>query len=400
MKNKGLFILLCGIFIVAFLASCTKDDEEERLPHRTLIAYMMCDGLDSNIRNNVRELTEASSDIKTADNILVFVDYRGEHSRILKISKGKSEAVKDYGKDLVNSDPEVMSEVLKWCVSNYPAETYSLVIGSHGSGWLIDNDTVPSKKSPFKAIGLAYGNDKAINISTFTHVIKQLPHLEYVLFDCCVMQNVEVAYELRNSADYIIGSPAEIPDRGAPYKDILPALLSSSPEPIAQGFYDAYINGTYGVPISVVKTSELDNLMRITREKLPLIFSTYPTDVMTSGLIYYYTMYVGVGEGFDESVDLMYDMNDFMLKRLPLADYRQWRAQLEKTVPVRLFCSQWSHNSEVLPPIQWDEFHVTADTYGGLSMFLPLTLYDKYKLNLNSDYKKTAWYNAVYGSSI
>lgn len=37
--------------------------------------------------------------------------------------------------------------------------------------------------------------------------------LKFILFDSCNMQSVEVAYELRDCAEYFIGSPTEIPDR-------------------------------------------------------------------------------------------------------------------------------------------------------------------------------------------
>ena len=40
------------------------------------------------------------------------------------------------------------------------------------------------------------------------------------------MQSVEVVYQLRNRADYFIGSPTEIPGPGAPYEVVVPALFA------------------------------------------------------------------------------------------------------------------------------------------------------------------------------
>ncbi len=390
MKIKNVFFTL-GLILLC-LSSCSNGDAEEKpLAKRTFVAYMMCDGLDSYIRNNINEILEASASVGDNSNILVFADYQSGNSVVYKIAKGKKEIVRDYGENIVNSDPSTMKEILRWCYSNYPAESYALAIGSHGTGWLFKNDSIATRGKNVKtAIGETCGNDRPINIPTFASVIKELPHLSYLLFDCCVMQNVEVAYEMRQYVDFIIGSPAEIPNNGAPYRKLLSALLGDSPQAIANIYYNTYINNDYGVPMSMVKTSELDNLAAVTREKLNL---AYPDDVNTTGLIYYYTIRV---EGCCESrLEMMYDMNDFMLKHLSSTDYQQWRAQYEKVVPVRLRCSRWEH-TDALPEIDWDSFRVTDETFGGLSMFVPLRKYDNLKLPYNSDYKKLAWYRAIY----
>ena len=53
-----------------------------------------------------------------------------------------------------------------------------------------------------------------------------VPHFDFVLFDACFMQSIEVAYALRNFTDYYIGSPTEIPGPGARYDVLVPALFS------------------------------------------------------------------------------------------------------------------------------------------------------------------------------
>ena len=51
-------------------------------------------------------------------------------------------------------------------------------------------------------------------------------HFDYILFDACLMSQVEVAYELRNAADYLILSPAEVMSAGFPYFKMTKHLLS------------------------------------------------------------------------------------------------------------------------------------------------------------------------------
>ena len=47
-------------------------------------------------------------------------------------------------------------------------------------------------------------------------------HFDFLLFDVCSMGGIECVYELRDKADYIVASPAEVLVAGFPYKNILP----------------------------------------------------------------------------------------------------------------------------------------------------------------------------------
>ena len=44
-----------------------------------------------------------------------------------------------------------------------------------------------------------------MNISEFVEILEVTPHFDFILFDACFMQSVEVAYELRDYTDYCIG---------------------------------------------------------------------------------------------------------------------------------------------------------------------------------------------------
>jgi hypothetical protein len=55
---------------------------------------------------------------------------------------------------------------------------------------------------------------------------KSLVHLKYIMFDCCNMMCLENLYELRSVADYIIGSPAEIPTAVLPTTRSCPTCLA------------------------------------------------------------------------------------------------------------------------------------------------------------------------------
>ena len=51
-----------------------------------------------------------------------------------------------------------------------------------------------------------------MEIADVAAALDDFPRLDFILFDACFMQAVEVAYELRHVAKYIASSPAEIPN--------------------------------------------------------------------------------------------------------------------------------------------------------------------------------------------
>ena len=383
-----LFLLLAGILIT----SCQDGDDNKRTAQHTIVAYMMVDGLDSYIRDNIKDMVTASEQIPEYENILAFLDYSGRNSYIIKITQGKIDTVMDYKRNLVNSNPEVMADVLQWCFSNYPAENYGLIFGSHGSSWIFSNDTIATTSTSISAkgkkqhIGASYSNDGPINIPTFAKVLETLPHQQFILFDLCAAQSIETAYEIRKSVDYIVASPAEIPDSGAQFKILLPYMFKDLPAEIGRQYYQYYAqkDSSTKPPISVIKTSELDNLAYVTRLYLQNILTDYPTDITLDGLIYYFTIKTN-----GHTTPICYDMNDFMLHHLPSTDYTAWKEQYDKVVVYKGLSSKWT----TVYPIVFSSFTADDDTFGGVSMFVPSTLYSDAVL---SDYKKTAWYNAIY----
>ena len=84
--------------------------------------------------------------------------------------------------------------------SLYKAESYGLIYWSHGEGW------IPTPLPSTRWIG----NDKTggghyMNIEDLKLVLQNAPHFDFIMFDACFMQSVEVAYELRDCCDYYIG---------------------------------------------------------------------------------------------------------------------------------------------------------------------------------------------------
>ena len=106
---------------------------------------------------------------------------------------------------------------------------------SHADGWIPATNTeyARGRMRPFSFgidTGTAdMGNDARgtqMDIDDMAAAIAAAGvRLRYIFFDACLMQNVEVAYALRNVTDYVVAAPMSIPAAGADYTHQLQAGL-------------------------------------------------------------------------------------------------------------------------------------------------------------------------------
>lgn len=240
--KRLLFLLMAGLL----LAACSNEiPEGDRVPHRgrTILAYLVANNnLDADLKQNVVWMYESMAEMTDSCCLLVYYrprvgDTAVESPVILEfLSDGRGninertaavspdfktvfrEAVvrKTYEEtaDYNATDPAVMLQVFGDMRMAVPAESYGLIFGSHATGWMPADATVA---------GRAFGIDGgySINVPELRDVLAQSfggsSKLDFILFDACMMGAVEVAYELRDVADYCIASVMETPEDGFPY---------------------------------------------------------------------------------------------------------------------------------------------------------------------------------------
>lgn len=110
------------------------------------------------------------------------------------------------------ADPKKLSEFIEWGMKNYPAENYFLVISDHGDGW---------KGAAQDYSGGSWMSLKEIHEGISDAQAKTGKKLGLIGFDACLMANTEVAYQLRNDADYLVGSQEVEGGAGWPYNRLL-----------------------------------------------------------------------------------------------------------------------------------------------------------------------------------
>ena len=237
-----------------------------------------------------------------------------------------------------------------------------------------------------EAIETAMGNDK----------------LKLIFGDCCSFACLEVAYELRNVTDYVLGSPAEVPDMGAPFDLTVPDMFVENDDyrRLIDHYYDYYLDvfqnkknmyynrtpgdlAGYSLPLAAIKTSELDNLATATARLL----NTIADKVSTSGNLnlenaMYYAMY--------GSYRYSYDVGNVLKLNVASTDFDNWKKTFDKAVPHRKYSSKWMSAVSLLIS-EMDDFNVQEEDCSCVSMFFPSNTYDHTRPNWNKAIQTYQW---------
>ncbi len=217
--------------------------------------------------------------------------------------------IKEYS-DIKSLTSRAIELVINDVKSAAPAESYNIIFSGHGTGW-VSKEHEPSTWSagvaprPTSIWEQDYSNletvtrymgsrnDGFLNIAELSSALDAVDtHMGYILFDECFMSSIEVLFELREHADYIVASPCEIMGNGFPYDRVLPHLFTNYGEDfdlqkVCEEYYNYY--STYSFPsgcIALTDCSELDALADITREVNRIALDN-KTEVDTSALQVY-----------------------------------------------------------------------------------------------------------------
>lgn len=277
----------CLIILIFSISSCVKDDLAN-VPvdnQKTLFMYLpWSNNLTSDFYTNISDMENAISrkGLK-GERVVVFISTTSEEATMFEITckDGKCERVtlKDYTNPPFTT-AEGITSILNDMKSFAPAPTYAMTIGCHGMGWIPVNSTRSRSRTQMKMHweyeGVPqtryFGGTSSRYQTDITTLAEGIANagikMEFILFDDCYMSAIEVAYDLRNVTDYLIGSTSEIMAYGMPYSIIGEYLLGDPDyKAICDGFYSFY--STYSTPcgtIGVTDCSELNNLVAIMKE--------------------------------------------------------------------------------------------------------------------------------------
>ncbi|MCD8266369.1 MAG: clostripain-related cysteine peptidase [Prevotellaceae bacterium] len=376
---KRLLPLLTALLIASCSDTLTLPDSQLR---RTVIVYMMAENsLSQYAQEDLDEMRSATSLIPDSCRLVVFFDNSRKDIKpeILCLTRDLGETLQfEYSTDVISSDSATMLSALRFMIDANPSDEYALILWSHGSGW------IPASSSSVKAktIGIDNGSNSTSNtgqemgIPTLRHVLEETgAHFEYILYDACFMQCVEVAYELRELTDWSIGLPAETPANGAAYDKLMPFLFEAEgyPKDITEQYYQEYADN-YGAVISAIRSSSLPQLATRTSALLAPL-DDFPTDGVQQYCAY------SSRTGYKPEY---YDMGSCMGAWLDEDAYQQWLSALDEAVPYRYLSPEWATSySTAFRPRLTDKEHSVA-----VSMYVPAEDRDAY----NSAWRGYEWY--------
>ncbi len=424
------YILLTAAAVIsaAVSGSCLKDPQPEPEPDtfdNVLVMYSAgYNSLSGDLEDDINDVRNSGFlPSKGSRNALLVFSKRTKSSydystrtpayliRLYSDSNGKAAAdtVKTFNDSPIASSASTMSEVLSLVKSLYPANGYGMIFSSHSSGWLpagyyTSGKITTSSKSRKMAHGLfssapapvlvpyvepeyapgeprvrSIGMDNASGDTAYEMELEDfvaaIPmHLDYLIFDTCLMGGVEVAYALRETCAKVIFSVTEIMADGlCDYTKAADRLLGgSSPDlkGLCEDSFAHYLekSGLYrSLTISMVDCAKTE---RLAAECKSLFFG-YRSKIAAINPS-------AVQPFFRGSKHWFYDLRDILVQSgIPAADLAGFDSAMDD-------CIDYCEATEKF-------IDITIRTHCGLSMYLPANG----SAELDDFYKTLSWNKAT-----
>ncbi len=297
---KRFLLFLC---VALSVVSCSKDEEEQIEEYygdeeQITLMYFMGTSLYSSFKNNINDVKSAIESGALSSNGRFFYcisSYAGTDITLYELKQSGDECIESeissysYKSMDANSLSTIISDVKEHTnfVDNDDKFAMNLIISSHGTGWILtEGHSSISSAGSFSSGNQRYEEWEPTDNSVQTRYLGSSSYKDgfidiedlrseldstgtkfgFLLFDACFMSSVEALYRLKDCADYIIASPAEVLSYGFPYETALPEMYTNwGLDFNVQGICEAYIdfyNG-YSLPcgtIAACVTSELEAL--------------------------------------------------------------------------------------------------------------------------------------------
>lgn len=374
-------IILYFLVSLCVLTACSENEQPEiKIPApRTVLVYLAADnslGAGSNgfdTQNIASMLKGATSQNLNNSNLVVYLapNSKTNHPQLMQIT-AKGKVIKREYVNQNSASPETLREIIQTTKELFPADSYGLIMWSHGSNWF-PSDITNTKSS--RAIIQDVSHNSWLEMEDLQQAIPE-NMFDFILFDACYMGGVEVMYAMKNKAEYIMASAAEVMGAGFPYERIVSDLFSSADKEtylkkICDNFYDYYQNdphnayNPYGT-IALVKTSALPELASATNQILKTSFDKTEAINLSSLQRYFRPTFYN-----------MYDFEDYISRIATEEQLSTFKTSLDKAVIYKLKTSQF------LFPI---------NKYCGLSCFVVTSRYP----DANKRYEEQDWFKAAY----
>lgn len=253
--KKNYFFFLAFVFL-----SCNKSIDNGLLGKATVLVLMEANNnLKYEAFSSINRMEES---IKENQNLLIYINSDDDLSYILRIKKDKnpyqikSDTIETFKKN--KSNVINISNAISYTLKKYES-IKGVIFWSHATSWAKPIESRIKTKS--------FGSDQGREID-IQELAAVTPSVEYIIFDACSMGSVEVLYEFKDKAKFIIASPTETIAESLPYHLVTPMLFGdlNSLKGLCKSYYDYYSNYDDLRKSATVALYKTDKLLDLSKE--------------------------------------------------------------------------------------------------------------------------------------
>ena len=331
--------LFCALAMALTLFSCKKAEREEivvvKRP-KTVLLYMVANNnLSYDAENSISRLQNGYIPAEEG-NLLVYKHCAGMDPVLLHIKKGEEgTVVADTAYRFpprVSATKSALTQALNVTQALFPADSYGLILWSHGTGWIppLASSSSAAQEVSGSAPQRTFGLDGKVELE-IRDLAQAIPYkLSFMLMDACFMGGIETAYEVKDSVDYYIGSPAEILTESFPYHKIMQHIFKSTPDyaAVCREYYD-YYNAKSGAErsatVALMDCSKLAEVAEVAKR----VFDQYGERIASLDLSLLQPYFRG------SSSKYFYDLKDLVDAIADASLSAEFAAALERAVPYK-----------------------------------------------------------------
>ena len=252
----------------------------EKKPY-TIMVFMNGSDLESKYRAGTNDIKQMAASGYDDENVNLIIFTGGCEKWHLKAipnglntvfemrEGGKLVKLKALGNESTG-DPLVLAGFIDFCVTEFPAEKYGLILWNHGGGAVVGYGADERyENEPEHAVMKLTDIDDALTLGLNGET------LEFLGFDTCLMSTLEMANIAAKSAKYLIASEEVEPEQGWDYNFLREIKADSAGYDIGKTVVDYY--GRYykktGLDGGMFTTMSLTNLEKI--EELTEAFENF-----------------------------------------------------------------------------------------------------------------------------
>jgi hypothetical protein len=195
--------------------------------------------------------------------VVVQIDKPSIGAKRLLVGQGSSQTLQTLGV-IDMCSPETLGDFLAWGITRFPADKYLIVLWDHGTGWTaMPRRSFGTDWSSGNVLSVANGDLQQAFQAAYEFTAQRV---DLLAFDACLMQQIEIAFELKKYARLLLAPQSIMPLAGFRYDEILEAL-HANPDIGASGLSRRLIQSTVNnytdlqpIAISSINLSRMDEV--------------------------------------------------------------------------------------------------------------------------------------------